>query len=77
MARLIEGDGGIPDIRLETLGTGTSDPEGEPLKRQAAAFASAVRTKSTPVVSGRDGLAVLRTAKEIIDKMSVGLKASG
>jgi predicted dehydrogenase len=77
VARLAEGPQGAPEIKVESMGTGPNDPEGEPLKRQAAAFVGAIRKKNEPVVSGRDGLAVLRIAKEIIDKMSVGLKASG
>ncbi|MBK5254921.1 MAG: Gfo/Idh/MocA family oxidoreductase [Vicinamibacteria bacterium] len=70
VAKLVAGAGGAPEIRMETIGAGVGDPEGEPLRRQARAFVTAIETGSAPVVSGSDGLAVLRTAKEILERMS-------
>jgi predicted dehydrogenase len=61
---------GSPEIRLDSVGSGVDDPEGEPLRRQARAFVGAARGLHPAVVSGADGLRVLRMAKEIIDKMS-------
>jgi predicted dehydrogenase len=40
-------------------------PQGEPLRLEIAAFLSAVRDRSTPVVSGEDGRAALKLALEI------------
>lgn len=40
-------------------------PQGEPLRLEIAAFLDAVRTRSTPVVSGEDGRAALKLALEI------------
>ena len=77
VARLVVSENGSPEIKLESIGGGAKDPQGEPLLRQAAAFVLAVRGGTDPVVSGRDGLAVLRMAKEIIEKMRVGLTGSG
>ena len=77
VARLIVSDAGAPEIKLESIGGGAKDPQGEPLLRQAAAFVRSVREGGDPVVSGRDGLEVLRMAKEIIEKMRVGLTGSG
>jgi predicted dehydrogenase len=70
VARLVAGDDGAPEIRMESIGAGTGDPEGEPLRRQARAFVTAIETGSAPVVSGADGLAVLRMATEILKRMS-------
>ena len=69
IAQLVMGAGGAPEIRMETIGSGPGDPEGEPLRRQAKAFVTAVVEKSRPVVSGEAGLAVLGLAKEILDKV--------
>jgi predicted dehydrogenase len=40
-------------------------PQGEPLRLEIAAFLDAVRTRSTPVVSGEEGRAALKLALEI------------
>jgi hypothetical protein len=40
-------------------------PQGEPLRLEIAAFLSAVRERSRPVVSGEDGRAALKLALEI------------
>jgi predicted dehydrogenase len=69
IARLVIGDGGAPEIRMEAVGVSASDPEGEPLRRQARAFVAAIAARRDPVVSGRNGVAVLRIAKDILDKM--------
>ncbi len=70
IAKLVMGDSGAPEIRMESIGSSPSDPESEPLLRQARAFVTAITDQSRPVVSGEDGVAVLRIAKEILDKMS-------
>ncbi len=70
VARLVAGAGGALEIRLDSIGSGALDPESEPLRRQARAFLTAIEERSAPVVSGSDGLAVLRIAKEIIERMS-------
>ena len=69
VATLVIGEAGAPEIRMEAIGSGTTDPESEPLRRQAKAFVGACALRQAPVVSGADGLAVLRMAKEILDKM--------
>ncbi len=69
VAKLVIGESGAPEIRMEVIGSGTTDPESEPLRRQAKAFVGACAGGHAPVVSGADGLAVLRMAKEILDKM--------
>lgn len=70
VAKLVVGESGAPEIRMESIGLGITDPASEPLRRQAEAFVGAIVGKRPPVVSGRDGLAVLRIAQEIIDRMS-------
>jgi len=70
IAKLVIGESGAPEIRMESIGVGPSDPESEPLRRQAKAFVGACAGEHPPVVSGADGLSVLRMAKEILDKMS-------
>jgi len=70
VARLVVDEGGAPAIRMESVGSNAEDPESEPLRRQAVAFVSAVENGAAPVVSGSDGLAVLRMAKEILGRMS-------
>jgi predicted dehydrogenase len=70
VATLVAGAGGTPEIRMESISSDASDPESEPLRRQAKAFVTAVETRSPPVVSGSDGLAVLRIATEILGRMS-------
>jgi predicted dehydrogenase len=71
IAKLVMGEGGAPEIRMEGIGSAPGDPASEPLRRQAQAFIQAIDQKTPPVVSGRDGVAVLRIAKEILDKMSI------
>ncbi len=70
VAKLVIGASGAPEIGMEAIGWGLSDPESEPLRRQALSFAGACASKHPPVVSGADGLEVLRMAKEILDRMS-------
>jgi predicted dehydrogenase len=70
IAKLVIGASGAPEIKLEAIGAAASDPESEPLRRQAIAFVKAVMERTPPVVSGPDGVRVLRMAKEILDKMS-------
>ncbi len=70
IAKLVIGESGAPEIRMESLGAASGDPESEPLRRQAGAFVRAIQDQTAPVVSGRDGVAVLRVAKEILGKMS-------
>jgi len=70
VAKLVVSESGAPEIRMESIGSGVGDPESEPLRRQAKAFVAAIAEGRPPVVSGVDGLAVLRIAKEILDKMS-------
>ena len=70
IAKLVIGANGTPEIGMDAIGSGPDDPESEPLRRQAKSFVEAAAGKHPPVVSGADGLAVLRMAKEIIDRMS-------
>lgn len=70
IAKLVVGASGAPEIKLEAIGVAPGDPESEPLRRQAIAFVKAISQGSPPVVSGQDGVRVLRMAKEILDKMS-------
>lgn len=70
IAKLVMGPTGAPEIRMESVGSGVSDPESEPLRRQARAFVAAIGEGRPPVVSGAAGVAVLRIAKEILGKMS-------
>jgi predicted dehydrogenase len=70
IAKLVIGASGAPEIRMESIGSGPGDPESEPLRRQAKAFVEACGGQHAPVVSGADGLSVLRMAKGILDKMS-------
>lgn len=66
--RLVQGAAG-PDIRVER----TSAPDDEPLRRQLGAFATAVRERSTPVVSGAEGRRALELALEIVDRIQAGV----
>lgn len=70
IAKLVIGANGVPEIGMDAIGSGPGDPESEPLRRQARSFLGAAAGRHAPVVSGADGLSVLRMAKEIIDKMS-------
>jgi predicted dehydrogenase len=63
--RLADGPGG-PEIQSER----TAAADEEPLRRQAAAFVTAVRERSTPVVSGADGVRALSLAHEILARMA-------
>jgi predicted dehydrogenase len=63
--RLADGPSG-PHIQSER----TAAPDEEPLQRQLAAFATAVRDRSEPVVSGKDGLRALALAHEILARMA-------
>ena len=66
--RLIEGEAG-PDISVERSGPGGA----EPLVRQLEAFLEAVRERSEPVVSGRDGRKALALAETILERMAQSL----
>jgi predicted dehydrogenase len=70
IAKVVLGPSGAPEIGMDSVGAGLSDPEGEPLRRQAKAFVASILEKRAAVVPGATGVAVLRIAKEIIDKMS-------
>jgi len=63
--RLAEGPNG-PEIQSER----TAAPDEEPLRRQLAAFAESVRSRSEPMVSGKDGLRALALAHEILARMA-------
>ncbi len=70
IAKLVVGASGAPEIKMEAIGSGPSDPESEPLRRQAKAFVGACAGRQALIVSGAHGLSVLRMAKEILDKIS-------
>ena len=70
VATLVIGADGLPEIKLEPIGSGANDPDSEPLRRQAKAFVTAIQRGEAPVVSGATGVAVLRLAEEILVKMS-------
>lgn len=63
--RLADGPNG-PEIQSER----TAAPDEEPLRRQLAAFVTAVRDRSEPVVSGADGRRALALAHEILARMA-------
>ena len=63
--RLVDGPDG-PHIQSER----TAAPDEEPLRRQLAAFVTAVRDRSQPLVSGTDGLRALTLAHEILRRMA-------
>jgi predicted dehydrogenase len=66
MAQLLQASqaaGGHPSAGLSLKKVDV--PQGEPLRLEIAAFLDAVRTRSTPVVSGEDGRAALKLALEI------------
>jgi predicted dehydrogenase len=63
--RLREGDGEGPRIDTQSFAA----PGEEPLARQLAAFARAVRERTRPVVSGEDGRRALRFALRIAEAM--------
>ena len=63
--RLADGPAG-PEIQSQR----TAAADEEPLRRQLAAFVAAVRDRSTPVVSGADGVRALSLAHEILARMA-------
>jgi predicted dehydrogenase len=64
--RLEAGAEGRPHIASEKRGA----PEQEPLKRQAQAFLSAVRDRTSPPVPGREGRRALALAHAILGRMA-------
>jgi len=64
--RLEKDESGHPRIAAERLAA----PDQEPLRRQIEAFAAAVRSRSTPVVSGADGRRALALAHAILGRMA-------
>jgi len=65
--RLADGPAG-PEIQAEHKAA----PEEEPLQRQLAAFVECARSRSTPAVTGADGLRALRLAYLILERMAQG-----
>ncbi|MBS1799858.1 MAG: Gfo/Idh/MocA family oxidoreductase [Acidobacteria bacterium] len=66
MAQLLQASQGTGNHPSAGLSLKKVDvPPGEPLRLEIAAFLDAVRTRSTPVVSGEDGRAALKLALEI------------
>jgi len=63
--RLAAGEAG-PRIEVER----TAAPEEEPLRRQLAAFVECAASRSSPIVSGADGLRALRLAYLILERMA-------
>jgi predicted dehydrogenase len=57
---------GEPEIVLEDV----SVPDGEPLARELADFAGAVRTRRAPLVSGDSGRAALALAEEVLEAIA-------
>lgn len=70
IAKLVIGEGGTPEIRMEAVGADPKDPASEPLRRQALEFVASIAEGRAPAVSGADGAAVLGIAQDIIGKMS-------
>jgi predicted dehydrogenase len=64
--RLAATPDGRPDIRVERSG----DKHDEPLRRQLAAFVESVRTRTPPLVSGRDGRRALALALTILERIA-------
>jgi predicted dehydrogenase len=62
----LEVDGGAPRIATARQGA----PDQEPLRLQIEAFASAVRNRSQPVVSGSDGRRALALALAILERVA-------
>jgi len=75
MAEMLAASGGHPSAGLSLKKADV--PQGEPLRLEIAAFLDAVRTRSTPVVSGEDGRAALKLALEITEAISVHAKRAG
>jgi predicted dehydrogenase len=63
--RLVVGPGGQTDISGER----TAAPDEEPLRRQLAAFVTAVRDRTPPLVTGQDGRRALALAHTILGRM--------
>jgi predicted dehydrogenase len=63
MAEMLKSAGEHPSAGLSLNKVAVK--EGEPLRLEIASFLDAVRTRSTPVVSGEDGRAALKLALEI------------
>lgn len=70
IAKLVTGKDGAIEIKVEAIGAASAGPESEPLLRQAKAFVHSILGREAPLVSGADGVAVLRLATEILDKMN-------
>ena len=66
VCRLVDGPEGRPEIRLERM----QGSDEEPLRRQLAAFATAVRDGGVPEVSGLQGRRALELAHAILARMS-------
>ena len=63
--RLVQGESG-PEIAAER----TAAPDEEPLQRQLASFVAAVGARTTPAVTGADGLRALSLAHTILARMT-------
>jgi predicted dehydrogenase len=66
--RLVRADGGMPSIDGGKIDVANEDP----LKRELAEFAAAVRDRRAPGVTGADGLRALDLAQRITDAMKDG-----
>jgi predicted dehydrogenase len=75
MAEMLAASGGHPSAGLSLRKVDV--PQGEPLRLELAAFLDAVRTRSTPAVSGEDGRAALKLALEITQAISEHAKRAG
>jgi len=75
MAEMLAASSGHPSAGLSLKKVEV--PQGEPLRLELAAFLDAVRTRSTPVVSGEDGRAALKLALEITQAISEHAKRAG
>lgn len=60
-----EGSGGRPEVGAEQIAV----EKAEPLTLELQAFFEAVKTRTAPVVDGRQGTAALRLAEEILSKI--------
>jgi predicted dehydrogenase len=64
--RLVPGASGRPEIAMDR----TSAPDQEPLRRQLAAFVSAVLQRTRPIVAGEDGRRALALAHTVLSRMT-------